>query len=125
MLADLGWVWDCGAFSKLSVGGLRHYSWLSWAMSCRYLKMLTFLPLEQIDKLEADMQQSEYKPNTAQRLLAEQVLLFVHGNEGLSAALAATQVSWILYDCHSCMCHEGSHSPYSERATCTLLAQVW
>lgn len=65
--------------------------------------MLTFLPLEQIEKLEADMQHTEYKPNTAQRLLAEQVLLFVHGNEGLSAALAATQVSWILYDCHSCM----------------------
>ena len=54
--------------------------------------MLTFLPLEQIHSLEADMQQPSYKPNTAQRLLAEQVLLFVHGKEGLSAAVTATQV---------------------------------
>lgn len=54
--------------------------------------MLTFLPLDQIDSLQAEMQQPSYKPNTAQRLLAEQVLLFVHGQAGLSAALAATQV---------------------------------
>lgn len=54
--------------------------------------MLTFLPLQQIDSLETDMQQPSYKPNTAQRMLAEQVLLFVHGKEGLSAALTATQV---------------------------------
>ena len=54
--------------------------------------MLTFLPLDRIQQLEGDMQQSGYKPNTAQRLLAEEVIRFVHGEEGLSAALLATQV---------------------------------
>ena len=54
--------------------------------------MLTFLPLEKIAALEADMQQQTYQPNTAQRLLAEEIIRFVHGKEGLSAALSATQV---------------------------------
>lgn len=71
--------------------------------------MLTFLPLEQIGSLEAEMQQASYKPNTAQRLLAEQVLLFVHGKAGLSSALAATQVglapSRLLLTCHYSMQH--------------------
>lgn len=55
--------------------------------------MLTFLPLDRIQSLEADMQQSDYEPNTAQRLLAEEVISFVHGDEGVSAALTATQVT--------------------------------
>ncbi len=55
--------------------------------------MLTFLPLDRIQSLEADMQQSDYEPNTAQRLLAEEVIGFVHGDEGVSAALTATQVT--------------------------------
>ena len=54
--------------------------------------MLTFLPLDRIQSVEHDMQQSAYQPNTAQRLLAEEVIRFVHGEEGLSAALSATQV---------------------------------
>lgn len=54
--------------------------------------MLTFLPLDRIDAIQADMQHQTYQPNTAQRLLAEEVIRFVHGEEGLSAALAATQV---------------------------------
>lgn len=53
--------------------------------------MLTFLPLDRIQSLEAAMQQSDYQPNTAQRLLAEEVIGFVHGDEGVSAALTATQ----------------------------------
>ena len=55
--------------------------------------MLTFLPLDRIQSLEAAMQQSDYQPNTAQRLLAEEVIGFVHGDEGVSAALTATQVT--------------------------------
>lgn len=54
--------------------------------------MLTFLPIDKIDTLQTDMQQQSYKPNTAQRLLAEEVIKFVHGEAGLSAALSATQV---------------------------------
>lgn len=57
----------------------------------RYLKMLTFLPLDKINALQTDMQQQTYRPNTAQRLLAEEVIRFVHGEEGLSAALSATE----------------------------------
>lgn len=56
--------------------------------------MLTFLPLDKIDTLQRDMQQQTYQPNTAQRLLAEEVIRFVHGEEGLSAALSATQVCY-------------------------------
>lgn len=57
----------------------------------RYLKMLTFLPLDTIQTLQDNMQQPSYKPNTAQRLLAEEVIQFVHGEQGLAAALSATQ----------------------------------
>lgn len=49
----------------------------------KFLKMLTFLPLAEIEALEAAMQQPGYAPNTAQRRLAEEVTRFVHGEEGL------------------------------------------
>lgn len=83
---------DC---SFLSLGAMLCSPKLPTALLvlCRYLKMLTFLPLEQIQRVEGDMQQSSYKPNTAQRLLAEEVIRFVHGGEGLSAALSATKVA--------------------------------
>lgn len=55
--------------------------------------MLTFLSLEEIQSIEADMQRPSYQPNTAQRKLAEEVIRFVHGEEGVAAALSATQVS--------------------------------
>ena len=54
--------------------------------------MLTFLPLEQIAELEQQMRGDSYRPNTAQELLAREVLMFVHGEQGLQAALQATQV---------------------------------
>ena len=38
------------------------------------------------------MQSEGYTPNTAQRLLAEEVTRFVHGQQGLDDALKATQV---------------------------------
>lgn len=55
--------------------------------------MLTFLSLEEIQSIEADMQRPGYQPNTAQRKLAEEVIRFVHGEDGVAAALSATQVS--------------------------------
>ncbi len=58
----------------------------------KFLRMLTFLPLEDISALESSMQQPGYKPNTAQRLLASEVTRFVHGQQGLDQALKATQV---------------------------------
>ncbi|KAK9806707.1 hypothetical protein WJX73_010861 [Symbiochloris irregularis] len=57
----------------------------------RFLKMLTFLPLGDIEALQASMGTPDYSPNTAQRLLASEVTRFVHGEEGLQQALNATQ----------------------------------
>ncbi|KAK9862365.1 hypothetical protein WJX84_007104, partial [Apatococcus fuscideae] len=57
----------------------------------KFLRMLTFLPLADIASLEGSMGSAEYKPNTAQRLLAEEVTRMVHGEEGLQQALKATE----------------------------------
>lgn len=59
----------------------------------RFLKMLTFLSLEEIAELEASMTAPGYVPNTVQRRLAEEVTRFVHGDEGLQQALKATEVN--------------------------------
>lgn len=57
----------------------------------KFLKMLTFLSMEEIEEIETSMSQPDYKPNTAQRILAENVTRFVHGEEGLRQALSATE----------------------------------
>ena len=56
----------------------------------KFLRMLTFLPLDEIEAIEASMQASDYVPNTAQKRLAEEVTKFVRGEEGLAQALKAT-----------------------------------
>ena len=56
----------------------------------KFLKMLTFLPLEEIEGIEEAMKTPEYVPNTAQRKLAEEVTKFVRGEGGLAQALKAT-----------------------------------
>jgi len=59
-----------------------------------FLKKLTFLPLERIQEIENEMLNSkDYVPNTAQRILAEEITRIVHGEQGLRAAIAATQVA--------------------------------
>lgn len=57
----------------------------------RFLKILTFLDMKDIQDLESQMGSSGYVPNTAQRRLAEEVTRFVHGEDGLSEALKATE----------------------------------
>ncbi|KAL6563344.1 hypothetical protein OROHE_005931 [Orobanche hederae] len=60
----------------------------------RFLKILTFLPMDEISQIERQMmmiQEDEYVPNTAQRRLAEEVTRFVHGEEGLKEAIKATE----------------------------------
>jgi len=52
----------------------------------RLLKMLTFLDLEEIREIESSMDVA----NSAQKRLAEEVTLFVHGKEGLEAAQRVT-----------------------------------
>ncbi|XP_047165404.1 tyrosine--tRNA ligase, chloroplastic/mitochondrial-like [Vigna umbellata] len=57
----------------------------------RFLRILTFLDIEEIVALEREMAKPGYVPNTAQRRLAEEVTRFVHGEEGLAEALQATE----------------------------------
>lgn len=58
----------------------------------RLLKMLTFLPLPQIQDIETSMKQSNYVMNSAQTRLAEEVTRFVHGIDGLQEAQQATAI---------------------------------
>jgi tyrosyl-tRNA synthetase len=59
----------------------------------KLLKMLTFLELSEIEKIKLDMKKADYVPNTAQRILAENVTKFVHSFEDLkSAQKAATSI---------------------------------
>ncbi|XP_029130571.1 tyrosine--tRNA ligase, chloroplastic/mitochondrial isoform X2 [Cajanus cajan] len=57
----------------------------------RFMKILTFLDIEEIVALEGEMGRPGYVPNTAQRRLAEEVTRFVHGEDGLAEALKATE----------------------------------
>lgn len=57
----------------------------------RFLKILTFLSMEEIRELEEGMRRPGYVPNSVQRRLAEEVTRFVHGEDGLSEALRATE----------------------------------
>lgn len=53
----------------------------------KLLKMLTFLEMEEIEEIENKMSE----PHVAQKRLAEEVTRFVHGQEGLDAALNVTE----------------------------------
>lgn len=57
----------------------------------RFLRILTFLNMDEIAQLETDMQSPGYIQNTLQRKLAEEVTRFVHGEDGLKEALKATE----------------------------------
>jgi tyrosyl-tRNA synthetase len=56
------------------------------------LKLLTFLDMQEIRALEKEMQEPNYLPNKAQKILAKEVTELIHGQEGLAKALKATQV---------------------------------
>nr|XP_043635618.1 tyrosine--tRNA ligase, chloroplastic/mitochondrial [Erigeron canadensis] len=57
----------------------------------RFLKILTFLSLDEINEIEMEMKRDGYLPNSAQRRLAEEVTRFVHGVDGLEEAIKATE----------------------------------
>ncbi|PUZ38660.1 hypothetical protein GQ55_9G214600 [Panicum hallii var. hallii] len=57
----------------------------------RFMKILTFVSLDEIQELEESMKKPSYVPNTVQKRLAEEVTRFVHGEEGLAEALKATE----------------------------------
>ncbi|PMO44834.1 tyrosine--tRNA ligase [Vibrio sp. 10N.222.52.B12] len=56
-----------------------------------FLRYYTFLSCDEIAAIEAQDQESKGKPQ-AQRILAEQMTRFVHGEEGLASAERITQV---------------------------------
>ena len=57
----------------------------------KLLRMLTFLPMDEIMRIEAGMLKSDYVPNLAQKILADEVTRFVHGGSGLEIALKVTE----------------------------------
>ena len=57
----------------------------------RLLKIFTFIDLEEICQLENDLNSGTLPPNAAQKLLAEEVTKFVHGEEGLSVAIRVSE----------------------------------
>jgi len=61
------------------------------ADAVRFLKIFTFIPMEEIDGLEREMQASP-EGRSAQKRLAEELTRIVHGEEGLSIAVRASSV---------------------------------
>ncbi len=57
----------------------------------RLMKMITFMDLEEIGRIEKSMSEQGYIPNTAQRRLAEEVTRMIHGEAGLQQALRITE----------------------------------
>ena len=58
---------------------------------CRYLRVFTFMPLEEIAALEETVREQPEK-REAQRILAEDLTRRVHGEHGLNVAQRATEV---------------------------------
>jgi tyrosyl-tRNA synthetase len=59
----------------------------------KMLRILTFLEMEEIQAIEAQMKRQDYIPNTAQRRLAEEVTRIVHSEQGVAEALRITQAA--------------------------------
>jgi tyrosyl-tRNA synthetase len=57
----------------------------------KLMRMLTFLDLKEIDEIEKEMTSPNYIPNSAQKKLAEEITLFIHGRDGLDTALKVTK----------------------------------
>jgi tyrosyl-tRNA synthetase len=57
----------------------------------KMMRMLTFMEMQEIREYEEKMHQSGYVPNTAQKRLAEELTLLVHGQEGLDTARRVTE----------------------------------
>lgn len=57
----------------------------------KLLRLLTFMDLSEIEEIEQLMKSPSYIPNTAQKKLAEEVTLLVHGQKGLQTAQKVTE----------------------------------
>ncbi len=58
----------------------------------KLLRFLTFLDNPEIDEIQRAMDASQYEPFTAQKKLAEELTLLVHGQKGLEKARRATEI---------------------------------
>ncbi len=56
----------------------------------KFMKMLTCMEMDEIGQFEKKMKDPSYKPNLAQKRLAEELTKMVHGEGGLQSALRAT-----------------------------------
>ncbi len=56
----------------------------------KLMRMLTFLENEEISEIEASMNSADYRTNSAQKRLAEEVTRIVHGDEGVAVAQKVT-----------------------------------
>jgi len=61
------------------------------ALVVQLLRMLTFVDLEEILKIERDFHLGSFVPNAAQRRLAEEVTRYVYGEEGLKISVKVTE----------------------------------
>ncbi len=59
----------------------------------KLMKMLTFLDLEIIEEYERQQSQGLLEPNALQKIIAREMTLFVHGEEGVQVAERVTQAA--------------------------------
>ncbi len=59
----------------------------------KLMRMLTFMEMDEIRRIEQEMKKPEYVPNSAQKRLAEEITRLIHNEEGLQSALRATQAA--------------------------------
>ena len=59
----------------------------------KLMRMLTFMEMDEIRRIEQEMKKSDYVPNSAQKRLAEELTRLIHNEEGLQSALRATQAA--------------------------------
>ena len=59
----------------------------------KLLKMLTFLSLEEIENFQKQSELGRLGPNELQKILAKELTLFVHGEEGLQVAQRVTDAA--------------------------------
>jgi tyrosyl-tRNA synthetase len=128
-----------GGAAWLSAGKLSPYKFYQYMFKTadadviKFLKMLTFLPLDRIQQLEVQMREEGYVPNTAQRLLAEEVTRYVHGEGGLEVRRSAC--TRIRIGCSACTrmriatAHDGKvledgAVPFAAAVTLLLLLQA-
>ncbi|MCB1181068.1 MAG: tyrosine--tRNA ligase [Chlamydiia bacterium] len=59
----------------------------------KLMRMLTFMELEEIEAIERSMKETSYIPNTAQKILSEEVTRIIHGKKGLLQAIKVTNAA--------------------------------